>query len=210
MMDGLTGASTKQIQGLLALIFPVLSFGLLSECHAMIDSDFNRKPVVYIVFGLPGSGKSYFASRWAAIINARYVNSDKVRKEMYNQPVYSPSEKASVYQQLLVDMRRAIADESNIVLDATFSDDSIRRKVAEEASGKAIVHYIEIEADEDTVRERLKEQRLFSDADFRIYMKLKKEWHGLDAAHLTLHSTHDNINEMLNQAKAHFGIKESP
>ena len=175
----------------------------------MIASDANRKPAVYIVFGLPGSGKSYFASRWAAAINARYVNSDQVRKEMYDEPVYSSDEKASVYQQLLIEMRRAISEGSSMVLDATFSDESIRRKVGEEASGKAIVHYIEIEADEDTIRERLKEKRLFSDADFNIYMKLKKEWHGLEDAHLTLHSTRDNINEMLNKAKAHFGIKKS-
>lgn len=176
----------------------------------MIASDANRKPAVYIVFGLPGSGKSYFASRWAAMINARYVNSDKVRKEMYDQPVYSPAEKAAVYQQLFIEMRRAIADGSSIVLDATFSSDSIRRKVGEEASGKAMVHYIEIVADEDTIRERLKEKRLFSDADFKIYMKLKKAWHGLEDAHLTLHSTHDNIDEMLSQAKAYFDIKEIP
>jgi predicted kinase len=176
----------------------------------MIASAINKKPAVYIVFGLPGSGKSYFASRWAAMINARYVNSDKVRKEMYDQPVYSPAEKASVYQQMLVEMRRAIFDGCSVVLDATFSDNSIRRKVNEEASGKAIVHYIEIEAEEDAIRERVKEKRLFSDADYEIYTKLKKQWHGLQDAHLTLHSTSNNINEMLEKAKDHFGIKESP
>ena len=38
--------------------------------------------MVVIVFGLPGSGKSYFASRLAGIISADYINSDRVRREI--------------------------------------------------------------------------------------------------------------------------------
>jgi len=35
--------------------------------------------MIIIVFGLPGSGKSYFASKLAERINARYINSDVIR-----------------------------------------------------------------------------------------------------------------------------------
>ena len=141
------------------------------------------------------------------MLHAPCVSSDKVRKEMYNCTGYSPSEKASVYQQLLNEMRKAIADGGNLVLDATFSDSRIRQTFQEEATGKAAVQFIEITADEWVIRERLKEKRLFSDADFEVYLKLKQDWHALEMPHLTLRSTQDNINELLNQAKIYFGIK---
>jgi predicted kinase len=173
----------------------------------MLASRANMLPVVYIIFGLPGSGKSYFASRWAEYIHAPYVNSDKVRKEMYRLPVYSAAEKKSVYQQLLIEMNKAIAGGGNIVLDATFSDNSMREIFEQQARGKAVLQFIEIRADEPVIRERLKAKRLFSDADYEVYMKLKEEWHEFDKAHLILYSTNDNIDELLRQAKAHFSIE---
>ncbi|HUZ58418.1 MAG TPA: AAA family ATPase [Hanamia sp.] len=49
--------------------------------------------MIVIVFGLPGSDKSYFASRLAKMIHAGHVNSDKVRKEWFKERVYSEDEK---------------------------------------------------------------------------------------------------------------------
>jgi predicted kinase len=172
-----------------------------------MPSDYRAMPVVYIVFGLPGSGKSYFASRWAEMINASYVNSDQARKEMYEHPTYSIAEKESVYQHLLDTMKKAINDGRTIVLDATFSNNHIRRAFEEEGVDKASVRFIEITTDESITRERLKEKRLFSDADYKVYMKLKEEWHGLDKRHLVLYSTQDNIDEMLRKAKQYFRVK---
>ena len=91
-----------------------------------MPADDRTLPVVYIVFGLPGSGKSYFASRWAEMLNASYVNSDQARKEMYEHPTYSIAEKQSVYQHLLHHMKKAINDGRTVVMDATFSNDDIR------------------------------------------------------------------------------------
>ena len=33
--------------------------------------------MIIIVLGLPGSGKTYFASRFAKLIHADYINSDR-------------------------------------------------------------------------------------------------------------------------------------
>lgn len=57
--------------------------------------------MVVIVIGLPGSGKSFFASQLAQLINADYINSDQVRKTMMPPGHYSQQEKHSVYSQML-------------------------------------------------------------------------------------------------------------
>lgn len=74
--------------------------------------------MIIIVFGLPGSGKSYFASRLAKMINAGYVSSDKVRKELFKESVYSEQEKRAVYDKMLQQMEQAIQQKNNLVLDA--------------------------------------------------------------------------------------------
>jgi len=38
--------------------------------------------MIIVVTGLPGSGKSYFAQQLAPLMDAEYINSDKVRSLM--------------------------------------------------------------------------------------------------------------------------------
>ncbi len=64
-----------------------------------------RTNVIVIVFGLPGSGKSYFASRLAEMLKAEYINSDIVRKQLLTQKTYSEKEKLSVYDSMLEKMK---------------------------------------------------------------------------------------------------------
>jgi predicted kinase len=42
-----------------------------------------------IVFGLPGSGKSYFATRLAELLNASYISSDQLRMQLYAKRTYT-------------------------------------------------------------------------------------------------------------------------
>ena len=76
--------------------------------------------MIVIVFGLPGSGKSFFASRLAKIINADYLNSDRIRKEMFASRNYSEKEKAAVYSAMIEKTKVLANQKKNLVLDATF------------------------------------------------------------------------------------------
>lgn len=154
--------------------------------------------MVILVCGLPGSGKSYFASRLAETIHAQYVNSDRLRKELFPKRSYSKSEKAKVYEILLNKMEEAINTKTNLVLDATFHLKAARKPFI--SKGKGSIVFIKIQANEDIIRERLKEDRLFSEADLKVYRLIKKQWEPLEGPHLTLQSTNDNIEAMLQKA----------
>ena len=91
--------------------------------------------MIVIVFGLPGTGKSYFASRFAAMINADYINSDRVRKKLFVYRTYSIKEKLSVYYEMLAQMKEIVKQNKNLVLDATFYNTDIRKKFLDEAIG---------------------------------------------------------------------------
>ena len=76
--------------------------------------------MIVIVFGLPGSGKSFFARRFAAMIDAVYINSDRVRKKLVVSRTYVEKEKLAVYNEMFAQMKEVLKHNKNLVLDATF------------------------------------------------------------------------------------------
>ena len=156
--------------------------------------------MIVIVFGLPGSGKSYFASRLAKMINADYINSDRVRKEMFKSRTYSEQEKAAVYNEMLEKMKEAVSQRRNLVLDATFNKNETRNMFIQEMKGKGKIFFIEVWADENIADVRLKESRAYSEADFEVYKLIRQHWEPLIERHLLLESTDENIDKMLQKA----------
>ena len=160
--------------------------------------------MVIVVFGLPGSGKSYFASRLALQLNAAYLNSDEIRKQLIAERKYTDAEKLQVYDHILAGMTDAIQQHKTVVLDATFYKQSIRTKF-EQAAGAfdETFIYIEITAAEEIIRERVSKPRESSEADFDVYLKLKNIAEPVLTDHLVLQSTNSNISSMLQLATAY-------
>ena len=163
--------------------------------------------MIVIVFGLPGSGKSYFASRFAKAINAEYINSDRVRKEMFQKRVYSDGEKKAVYDKMLDRMKESSKQKKNLVLDGTFHKKNIRKMFVEQMKGHGGLLFIEIQADEKIIRERLKKERPYSEADLEVYQLIRKQNEPLAEPHLILKSTDDNIEEMMRKAQEYIEMK---
>jgi predicted kinase len=153
--------------------------------------------MIVVVFGLPGSGKSYFAARLADRIHAVHISSDRVRRILFSARTYSTNEKLSVYDAMLKQMKQKVKQPGNVVLDATFYKNDIRNKFAKEAKGIDRIFFIEVRAGESLIRERLKRLREDSEADFEVYKKIKIDWEPLTEDHLILQSTNDNIRDML-------------
>lgn len=158
--------------------------------------------------GLPGSGKSYFATRLAKALHAAYINSDRVRKTMIAQRTYSLKEKQSVYNEMLTQMRQALKEKKDVLLDATFYKHSIREKFMDEARDAGGVIFIEVKAGESLICERLKQAREDSEADLNVYKIIKAQWEPLREKHLILQSTNDNINDILHTTIDYLRLKK--
>jgi predicted kinase len=156
--------------------------------------------MIVIVLGLPGSGKSYFASRLARMLGADYVNSDRLRKELFPKRTYSAEEKSKVYEAMFQKMEEAIAHRKNLVLDATFHKNATRKQFMNSIKRKEQLFFIEVQAEENTIKQRLKKSRPYSEANFEVYKLIQKQWEPLQIPHLTIESTNDNIDRMLQEA----------
>lgn len=154
--------------------------------------------MIIMVMGLPGSGKSYFAERLAKSTNAEYISSDRLRKELLSTKSYSDEEKAKVYNVMLQKMEKVVNREKDVVLDATFHKNKTRELFLKKAKGT--VFFIKIWAEGPVIDERLKKSRAYSDADHGVYELIQKQWEPLSQPHLSLKSTNENIDSMLQKA----------
>jgi len=150
--------------------------------------------------GLPGSGKSFFAARLAEQLDADYISSDTVRRSLVPGALYTPQEKLMVYLEMLRLTESAVRLGRPVVVDATFYTAAVRSMFMEELSDSVQLAFIEVVADEELVRQRLKRPRETSDANYEVYRQIKEEWQPLPTAHLLLRSTDTNIDGMLDEA----------
>jgi predicted kinase len=162
--------------------------------------------MIVLVAGLPGSGKSYFASKLAARLGGVYVSSDKVRKALDALGEYTFSNKMIVYVEMIKIANRVLKEQKTVVVDATFYQVPMRNlfyKLADKHASKICL--IVIKANETLIKERLSKPRQDSEADFKVYEQIRDQFQKIISPHLEMESTNSNITTMLNRAIEYIG-----
>jgi predicted kinase len=163
---------------------------------------------IIVVAGLPGSGKSYFARRLAARLDAKHINSDAVRKAMGASGRYSFEDKLVVYTQMAKMTERFLDEDKVVVIDATFYHPAMRNMFLAIAEQRDIdIYFIQITAKESLIEERLKKPREDSEADFQVYKDIREQLQQMTNPHLNIESTNENIESMLDDAIEYIGSR---
>ncbi len=159
--------------------------------------------MILIIFGLPGTGKSYLSERITEETEAVWLNTDKIRKEINKQGQYDEGTKELVYQNLLNKMVSFARKGKHVIVDATFQKKALRNKFF--LTGKKLDHqvlFIEMKANDQTVKERLKSKRHFSEADYEVYLQIKSSFEHMEKPHLVFYSDEQNVYDMINTIKS--------
>lgn len=156
------------------------------------------RPALVVLVGLPGTGKSYFAAQLAALFPLAVVESDVMRKALFPRPNYTRKESARVFAAIHALLRELLDHRVPTLLDATNLVEANRRvlyRIAEEADASLVL--VLLTAPESVVRKRLGARSssgsagTSSDADWRVYERLRREDEPIQRQHFVVDSSGD-------------------
>jgi predicted kinase len=156
------------------------------------------EPVLIMISGLPGTGKSYLAHKIVERLPAVIVESDHVRKTLFPKPTYAGSESVWVHRVAHATIERLLRSGRRVIYDATNLAEWHREKVyriAERAGAKLVI--VKTVAPEPVIQERLEKRARkrdkvgFSDATWEIYEQLKRNVDRIRRPYLMVDTTRD-------------------
>lgn len=169
-----------------------------------------RKPLMVLVSGLSGTGKSTVAGKLAVDYHAMQINTDVVRKEVagidqyerhhdqIDTGLYDPKRVDNTYEQVLRKAADVITNGGNVVLDATFQ----KKKYRQMARHVAVKHHspvviVECLCPDDVVKRRLEDRvkkKSVSDGRWEVYLAQKKTFEPFtsEEEHLTIDTSNES------------------
>jgi len=158
--------------------------------------------MILIVFGLPATGKTYLAKHAAKEIDAVHLNTDIIRKKINKQGEYDEQSKELVYDHLMNEMIRHAQNNEDVIVDGTFQKKKHRDQFGQEARKHSReVYFVETCASEKTVRQRMQSDRENSEADYKVYKKIKYTFRQMKEPHLVLCTDENDVKELIQKLK---------
>ena len=152
------------------------------ERHLRLPDKTTSKPVLIMMTGLPGTGKSHVSRLIQQALPAVIVQSDFVRKLLFRQPRYTAEESDIVYRTCHEVIARLLKRGISVILDATNLIEQKREivyHIADRAGAKLII--VRTVAPRSIVLRRLDRRKKgvgfgdISDADVLVYERMLRE-----------------------------------
>jgi aminoglycoside phosphotransferase family enzyme/predicted kinase len=200
---------------------------LLREIHRYMDLAYQyavqyTRPTIWVVCGLPASGKSTIAKGLSKTLSVKVVRSDIVRKKLFGlkltesldlpfeEGIYSKNASSLTYGKLLMLTQEEVEKGCSVILDATFSREHQRDEVIRLARDMdANILFVESVSPLALLKKRLtKRERTatFSDARVHHLTQLNAHLEPLNEISDELHirvNTATAVNDSMRQILAH-------
>ncbi len=154
------------------------------------------KPVIIVVSGLPGTGKTYFSGRLAERLGYTVLESDALRKVLFSPPSYSPVESQRLFGAIHVLIEKLLKKGVSLILDATNLSERHREQlynIADRAG--AGMGMVRVEAPPEVVRRRLESRTddpdNRSDAGWLNYKRMKASEERITRSHYVIDTSRD-------------------
>lgn len=155
-----------------------------------------RRPVLVVLVGLPGSGKSRLAGHLRASTGAVVLESDRLREVLFQRPTYDQDESRALFQVIHAAADRVLARGAPVVVDATNLREPEREplyRIAEERGAKLIL--VRLVAPRWLTHRRLLERQAwgagYSQAGVAVYERMKFAQQPISRSHLVVNTAKD-------------------
>ena len=176
---------------------------LISDVERLIESlgqlpEPVAEPVLIVVSGLPGTGKSYFCSQLAERLPVIILESDALRRALFSSPGYSSEESSHLFRACHLLIERLLKQGIPLIFDATNLSERNREhlySIAERLDVRLIL--VRVEAPPQVVYQRLKargeDSQSRSDADWTVYRRMKPSVDRIHRNHYAVDTSRDII-----------------
>lgn len=170
-------------------------------------------PVMVVLVGLPGSGKSYFGNRLRERISIARVETDWIRKFIFRTPVYNAKENNILFKTCHMLLERLLTQGVDVLFDATNLVEANRERlynISYKTDSRLIL--VKMEAPSDLIFQRLEQRRYHpdvqdnSDADWSIFRKMRSSFEPIRKDHFTVDTSKDIglvIEKVVREIKKH-------
>ncbi len=93
------------------------------------------RPLILMVIGVPGAGKSFFARQFATTFSTPLVSYDYIRSRLFDTPDYSNREESMVYSLAGEQITELLKTEKTIIIDGGLNNKGDRASLAKLAAG---------------------------------------------------------------------------
>lgn len=155
------------------------------RCDHLRESDADSRrispasdgPLLIVLCGLPGVGKSTVVSKLKDSTGGSVLRTDRIRKRIFDEPEYTKEETEAVYDEMVRSAEDALSEGGTVILDGTFKTLGLRDKARKAADRQnSAFRLIKVECATRVVRDRIENRDGISDADFSTHKRLKKEF----------------------------------
>jgi predicted kinase len=161
-----------------------------------VDMETTAYPVLILMSGLPGSGKSFLSEQVCAELPCVIIESDRVRKVLFPQPTYSAAESAIIHRTCRQLMRHLLKKGVRVIFDATNLVEFQREllySLAERCGAQLLI--VRTVAPEAIVRKRLEHRQAIrgstSDADWQVYRRMSQSEQPIRHPYLCIDTSQD-------------------
>ncbi len=124
------------------------------------------KPLLIMLYGYPGAGKSYFARQLAQNLRATHVQGEKIRNDLFEHPRYDKQENNAVSQLMDYMTEEFIAAGISVIYDTNALRAAQRhrlRDVSRKSNAQPLVVWIQIDAESAFLRTQKRDRRRVDD-----------------------------------------------
>lgn len=115
------------------------------------------RPVVIMLLGYPGSGKSYTSSHIAELLGMALVSEDRIRESLFEEPKYTKDEQSVVMQMMIMMAEEYLTLGIPVMFDAGLNKTAERKNIRDIArKHKADTLLIWLQVDQETAKLRTK------------------------------------------------------
>ncbi len=123
-------------------------------------------PLLIMLYGYPGAGKSYVARQLSNHIQAAHVQGDRIRYELFEKPLYDKQETATITQLMDYMTEEFLSSGISVIYDTNALRAAQRhslREMARRAQAKSLVIWLQIDADSAFERTQKRDRRKADD-----------------------------------------------